>query len=56
MQKGFSRLINSNSLEITQIEDLLEEKKWKPTEEDFLLIDRFVAKSFDEDEENRIND
>jgi excinuclease ABC subunit A len=56
MQKGFSRLINSQSLEITQIEDLIEEKKWKPTEEDYLLIDRFVAKAFDEDEENRIVD
>jgi excinuclease ABC subunit A len=56
MQKGFSRLINCDSLEITQIEELLEEKRWKPTEEDYLLIDRFVAKSFDEDEENRIND
>ena len=56
MQKGFSRLINSQSLEITQIEDLIEEKKWKPTEEDYLLIDRFVAKVFDEDEENRIVD
>jgi len=56
MQKGFSRLINSRSLEISQIEDLIEEKKWKPTEEDYLLIDRFVAKAFDEDEENRIVD
>ncbi|MEY3186899.1 MAG: excinuclease subunit, partial [Bacteroidota bacterium] len=56
MQKGFSRLINCDTLEITQIEDLLEEKRWKPTEEDYLLIDRFVAKTFDEDEENRIND
>jgi excinuclease ABC subunit A len=56
MQKGFSRLINSQSLEISQIEDLIEEKKWKPNEEDYLLIDRFVAKAFDEDEENRIVD
>lgn len=56
MQKGFSRLINSRSLEVSQIEDLIEEKKWKPTEEDYLLIDRFVVKIFDEDEENRIVD
>ncbi|MFM1794614.1 MAG: excinuclease subunit, partial [Bacteroidota bacterium] len=56
MQKGFSRLINANTLEIAQIEDLVEDKKWKPVEEDFLLIDRFVSKAFDEDEENRIID
>ena len=56
MQKGFSRLFNEKNAEITQIEELLEEKRWKPTENDFLLIDRFVSKDFDEDEENRIVD
>ena len=56
MQKGFSRLFHNETAEITQIEELLEEKRWKSTEEDYLLVDRFVAKSFDEDEENRIID
>ena len=56
MQKGFSRLFNEKTTEVTQIEELLEEKRWTPTENDFLLIDRFVAKVFDEDEENRIVD
>ena len=56
MQKGFSRLFHNETAEITQIEELLEEKRWKATEEDYLLVDRFVAKSFDEDEENRIID
>jgi excinuclease ABC subunit A len=56
MQKGFSRLFHNETAEITQIEELLEEKRWKSTQEDYLLVDRFVAKSFDEDEENRIID
>ena len=56
MQKGFSRLYDNSAGEILQLEELVEEKKWKPTRETYLLIDRFVAKDFDEDEENRILD
>jgi len=56
MQKGFSRIYNSAEDSITQMEDLIIEKKWKPGEHDYILIDRLIAKSFDEDEINRIND
>ena len=56
LQKGFSRLFDDESNTTLQIEALVEEKKWKPGKEIFLLIDRFVVKDFDEDEENRILD
>ena len=35
---------------------LKELKKWKPSENTFLLIDRFIVKKFDEDEQNRMLD
>ena len=56
MQKGFSRLYDDQSNQILQIEELKELKKWKPSENTFLLIDRFIVKKFDEDEQNRMLD
>ena len=56
MQKGFSRLFANDKNEILQIEELMEDKKWKPNANSYLLIDRFIVKDFVEDEENRILD
>ncbi len=53
MQKGFSRLYDKD---VVRIEDLLEDKKWKPSKETFVLIDRLVAKPFDEDDLHRLAD
>jgi len=57
LQKGFSRLyINSV---VIRIEDLLESDKKiviKKTDDVYLLIDRLVAKAFDEDDKHRIAD
>ena len=57
LQKGFSRLYINQ--EVVRIEDLLEADKKvaiKRTDKAFLLIDRLVAKKFDEDELHRIAD
>jgi excinuclease ABC subunit A len=60
MQKGFSRLYVAG--ETLRIEDMLEEKSpaykknWKPGKEAYVLIDRLVAKDFDEDDRHRIAD
>ncbi|MBL7702907.1 MAG: excinuclease ABC subunit UvrA [Ferruginibacter sp.] len=57
LQKGFSRLYVNQ--EPVRIEDLLESDKKtsiKKTDKAFLLIDRLVAKKFDEDELHRIAD
>ena len=56
MQKGFSRLFNNKTKETLQIEDLLQDPMWQTSPEIYLLIDRLVARDFDEDETNRIND
>jgi excinuclease ABC subunit A len=53
MQKGFSRLYDGN---ILRIEELLEDKKWKPAKNTYVLIDRLVVKDFDEDDLHRIAD
>jgi excinuclease ABC subunit A len=53
MQKGFSRLYAG---EILRIEDLMENKKWKPAKETYVLIDRLVVKAFDEDDKHRMAD
>ncbi|MBL7699351.1 MAG: excinuclease ABC subunit UvrA [Chitinophagaceae bacterium] len=60
MQKGFSRLHVSG--ETLRIEDLLEEKSpaykknWKPGKDAYVLIDRLVARDFEEDDRHRIAD
>lgn len=53
MQKGFTRVYDG---EILRIEDLLEEKTWKPGKNAYVLIDRIVVKSFDEDDRHRLAD
>ncbi len=55
LQKGFSRLYINR--EVIRIEDILENGKIKPGKaQPYILIDRLVAKSFDEDEKHRISD
>jgi len=55
LQKGFSRLFIEGA--VIRIEDLLEAKKpWKPAKNTFILIDRLVAREFDEDDRHRIAD
>ena len=56
IQKGFSRIYDVDHKKILSIESLAEDQKWKITPAAFLLIDRMVAKDFDEDEENRLAD
>jgi excinuclease ABC subunit A len=57
LQKGFSRLYINQ--EVVRIEDLLDADKKiniKKTDKAFLLVDRLVAKNFNEDELHRIAD
>lgn len=57
LQKGFSRLYMNQ--EVVRIEDLLESEKKisiKKTDTVYLLVDRLVAKHFDEDDKHRIAD
>ena len=56
LQKGFSRLYDG--AENLRIEDLLEQKSWKPAAKKtiYVLVDRLVAKDFDEDDKHRIAD
>ena len=55
LQKGFSRLYDG---EIQRIEELMEDKKWKPAAKKQLniLIDRLVVKEFDDDDKHRMAD
>lgn len=59
IQKGFSRIYEQGNT--LRIEELLEEKNWKPGEDAYVLIDRFVVKApiaigVDEDDEHRMAD
>ncbi|OMP75312.1 excinuclease ABC subunit UvrA [[Flexibacter] sp. ATCC 35208] len=58
MQKGFSRLYAKDRQggKLLRIEELLEEKKPALPKETYLLIDRLVAKDFEEDDLHRIAD
>jgi len=59
MQKGFSRLYISggkDSGQMQRIEELLEEKKPAINENTYVLIDRVVAKDFDDDDKHRLAD
>lgn len=64
MQKGFSRLVTSNSskrgdLETLRIEDVEEEKdldSFFAHKTAYILIDRLIVKLFDEDDNHRIAD
>ncbi|MDB5201794.1 MAG: uvrA [Ferruginibacter sp.] len=55
LQKGFSRLFFKG--EVLRIEDLLEDKPFKPGKTPaYILIDRLVKKEFDEEDLHRIAD
>lgn len=59
LQKGFSRLYKYNlegGGDVFRIEELLENKSWKPDEQTYVLIDRIVVKAFEEDERHRLAD
>jgi excinuclease ABC subunit A len=54
VQKGFTRLyVDQQTL---RIEELLEQPKWKPAKDAFVLVDRIVTKDFDEDDKHRLSD
>ncbi|MFM7838974.1 MAG: excinuclease ABC subunit A, partial [Chitinophagaceae bacterium] len=53
LQKGFTRLYEK---EVKSIEDLLEQKNWKPGPDTYVLIDRWVVKTFNEDDLHRMTD
>lgn len=53
LQKGFTRIYDGT---VHSIEDLLEEKSWKPAKECYVLVDRLVVKDFDEDDIHRMGD
>ena len=55
LQKGFARLYDG---EIVRIEEVMENAKWKPAakKNTYVLVDRLVAKPFDEDDLHRIAD
>ncbi len=59
LQKGFSRIYKAaegKKGQVLKIEDVLEDKKWKPAENTFVVIDRLVVKDFDEAELHRMAD
>ncbi|RFS23841.1 excinuclease ABC subunit A [Chitinophaga silvatica] len=57
LQKGFSRLyVPGSENSLLRIEELLEQKKITVPENAWILIDRLVAKDFDEDDKHRIAD
>jgi len=58
LQQGFSRLYAPGKPQgaMYRIEDLLEDKRWKPGADTYVLVDRLVVKSFDEDDTHRLAD
>jgi excinuclease ABC subunit A len=59
LQKGFSRIYEYKGKEagtVLRIEELASNKKWNPDKNTFVLIDRMVAKPFDEEEQHRLAD
>jgi excinuclease ABC subunit A len=57
LQKGFSRIyVPGSDNSLLRIEELLEQKKVTVPENAWVLIDRLVAKDFDEDDKHRIAD
>ncbi len=56
MQKGFSRVYDVHAKGLWRMEEMLEWADWKPGEGTYVLIDRLVKKSFDEDDLHRIAD
>ena len=58
VQKGFSRMYDQTSGEVLRIEELLEksDKELKGLTKTYILIDRIVAKEFDDDDKHRLAD
>lgn len=59
LQKGFSRVAApgaDNALQAHRIEDMIEMKDRELPEKLYLLVDRLVVKTFDEDDVHRISD
>jgi excinuclease ABC subunit A len=58
VQKGFSRMYDPSTGEVLRIEDLLEksDKELKALSKAYILIDRIVAKEFDDDDKHRLAD
>jgi excinuclease ABC subunit A len=56
LQKGFSRIYDVHAKGLTRIEEMMEWKKWKPSSDTFVLVDRVVVKEFEEDDLHRLAD
>jgi excinuclease ABC subunit A len=58
MHNGFARLYIKDDVKVLRIEDVLEQEEstLKKAKEIFILVDRLIAKLFDEDELHRISD
>lgn len=56
LQKGFTRLYDCKQKQYFQIEDCIENSSEIVFEQTYVLIDRLVAKNFDQDELHRIAD
>ncbi|TAG99850.1 MAG: excinuclease ABC subunit A, partial [Sphingobacteriales bacterium] len=56
IQKGFSRIYDAHARGLTRIEEMLEWKKWKPSQDTYVLIDRVVVRPFEEDDLHRLAD
>lgn len=59
LQKGFARLYQGGSAtegQVLRIEELLEDTRWKPGADTWVLIDRIVTRAFGEDELHRLAD
>jgi len=54
VQKGFTRLYADK--QTLRIEELIEQPKWKPGKDAFVLVDRIITKEFDEDDKHRLAD
>jgi excinuclease ABC subunit A len=56
MQKGFSRIYDIHAKGLKRIEELQALEDWTPTRDTYVLVDRLVIRSFDEDDLHRIAD
>jgi excinuclease ABC subunit A len=56
IQKGFSRIYDAHAKGLTRIEEMLEWKKWMPSQDTYVLIDRVVVRPFEEDDLHRLAD
>jgi len=56
MQKGFSRIYDLHANGLTRIEELQLLPDWTPSRDTYVLVDRLVVRTFDEDDLHRIAD